>query len=94
MTIPLQDESKNGILDFQSSYFEFIPEDQYGSKDPCILEAHELEEGHSYYLLLTNCGGLFRYDIRDVVRCVGFQGQAPLLEFLHKGAHCTNIAGE
>lgn len=94
MTIPLQDESSFGILDYQSSYFEFIPEDQYGKADASVLEAHELQEGSSYYVLLTNCGGLFRYNIRDVVRCVGFQGQAPLLEFLHKGAHCTNIAGE
>ncbi len=59
-----------------------------------MLEAHELQEGESYYILLTNSGGLFRYNIHDVVQCVGFQGQTPLLAFLHKGAHCTNMAGE
>lgn len=94
MTIPLQDESNSGLLDYKSNYYEFIPADEYGKDDPTILEAHELVEGESYYILLTNCGGLFRYDIHDVVRCEGFQGQAPLLTFLHKGAHCTNIAGE
>ena len=94
MTIPMQDESSFGMLDYETSYYEFIPEDQIGSSHPSVLEAHELQEGHSYFILMTNPGGLFRYNIRDVVRCVGFQGQAPLLEFLHKGAHCTNIAGE
>jgi hypothetical protein len=94
MTIPMQDESSFGILDYETSFYEFIPEDQIGASNPTVLEAHELQEGESYFILMTNPGGLFRYNIRDVVRCVGFQGQAPLLEFLHKGAHCTNIAGE
>lgn len=94
MTIPLQDESNCGLLDFQSNYYEFIPVEEFGKPDPLILEAHELEEGRSYYILLTNSAGLFRYDIHDVVQCVGHEGQAPLLAFLHKGAHCTNVAGE
>ena len=94
MTIPMQDESNSGMLEFMSNYYEFIPVNEYGSHDPTILEAHELQEGESYYILLTNAGGLFRYDIHDVVQCVGFEGQTPLLTFLHKGAHCTNVAGE
>ncbi len=94
MTIPMQDESNAGMLEFTSNYYEFIPLDEYGGDDPTILEAHELQEGESYYILLTNSGGLFRYNIHDVVQCVGFQGQTPLLTFLHKGAHCTNVAGE
>ena len=94
MTIPLRDESNSGMLDYASNYFEFIPAGEFGSEDPCILEAHELQEGKTYYILLTNCGGLFRYNINDVVKCVGFEGQVPLLEFLHKGAHCTSMTGE
>jgi hypothetical protein len=94
MTIPLEDESNAGLLDFTSNYFEFIPIAEYGRDDPTVLEAHELQQDESYYLLLTNSSGFFRYDIRDVVRCVGFQGEAPLLAFLHKGAHCANLTGE
>ena len=59
-----------------------------------VLEAHELEEGQDYYILLTTSAGLYRYDIHDVVRCVGFQGEAPLLTFLNKGAHFSSITGE
>ena len=94
MTIPMQDESNLGLLDFTTNYFEFIPEHEYDREDPTILEAHELREGESYYILLTTSSGLFRYDIRDVVRCGGFEGEVPLLEFLHKGAHCSSITGE
>ncbi|EMI47065.1 GH3 auxin-responsive promoter family protein [Rhodopirellula sp. SWK7] len=94
MTIPMQDESNAGLLDYTSNYYEFIPVAEFGTDDPTILESHELEEGQSYYILLTNSGGLFRYNIHDVVQCVGFEGQTPLLTFLHKGVHCSNMTGE
>jgi hypothetical protein len=94
MTIPLHDGTSAGVLDFLSSYFEFIPAEEHGSNHPTVLEAHQLQSGQSYYILLTTSSGLYRYDIQDVVRCVGFQGTAPVLEFLHKGAHCSNVTGE
>jgi hypothetical protein len=43
---------------------------------------------------LTTSSGLCRYDICDVVRCVGFTGTTPVLRFLHKGAHISSITGE
>ena len=94
MTIPLEDGSSAGMLDFHHHYFEFIPVEEHGTSHPTILEGHELEEGRDYYILLTTSGGLYRYDIHDAVRCVGFRGQAPLLEFLNKGKNFANITGE
>jgi hypothetical protein len=82
------------VLDVGSHFFEFIPEEEHGSQQPTVLEAHELQEGRNYYILLTTVSGLYRYDIRDVVRCGGFHGATPLLEFLHKGASISNITGE
>jgi GH3 auxin-responsive promoter len=94
MTIPLADGTSAGMLDFYHHYFEFIPTAEYGKPHPITLEGHELEVGKDYYVLLTTSGGLYRYDIHDVVRCVGFQGQAPLLEFLNKGKNFSNVTGE
>ncbi|TWT98711.1 GH3 auxin-responsive promoter family protein [Neorhodopirellula pilleata] len=94
MTIPIEDESNAGLLDYESNFYEFIPESEFESDSPTVLEAHELIEGQSYYILLTNSGGLFRYNIHDVVQCVGFRGQTPMLTFLHKGAHCSSMTGE
>lgn len=94
MTIPLIDSSAAGVLDVGSHFFEFIPEDEHESTDPTVLEAHELQEGRNYFILLTTVSGLYRYDIRDVVRCTGFMGTTPLLEFLHKGAHIASVTGE
>ena len=94
MTIPLVDNRPEGVLDIAAHYFEFIPEDEYGRPGATILEAHELEPGRNYYILLTTSSGLCRYDIRDVVRCTGHFNRTPLLEFLNKGAHVSNITGE
>ena len=45
-------------------------------------------------MLLTTSSGFYRYDIHDVVRCVGKEGEAPVLEFLNKGSHFSSMTGE
>lgn len=94
MTIPFEDETSSGVLDVQSHYFEFIPIDEIESPAPTIIEAHELIEGRDYFILLTTPSGFVRYDIHDVVRCTGFVGTTPLLEFRHKGAYIASVTGE
>jgi hypothetical protein len=94
MTLPLEDNSSAGVLEVQTHFFEFIPVGESESSQPVVLEAHELEEGREYFILLTTSSGLYRYNIQDVVRCVGFYGSSPILEFRHKGAHISSITGE
>ena len=94
MTLPFQDESSAGVLDITTHYFEFIPEALYGTPNPTVLQAHELESGRNYFILLTTSSGFFRYDICDVVQCTGFEGTTPILRFLHKGSYISNITGE
>ena len=94
MTIPVEDGTPAGILDIRHHYFEFIPEDQAASSAPETVEAAELIEGRNYFIVLTTAGGLYRYNIHDLVRCAGFHGQAPVLEFLNKGAHFSSLTGE
>lgn len=94
MTIPLADDSPAGVLDLSGTVFEFVPTEEIDSPSPTVLLPHELIEGREYYILLTTSGGLYRYDIKDVVRCVGWFGRTPLIEFLHKGKHFSNLTGE
>ncbi|MDZ4848803.1 MAG: GH3 auxin-responsive promoter family protein [Pirellulaceae bacterium] len=94
MTMPLRDGTSEGVIEFNHHFYEFVPVSEIDANEPVVLEAHELEEGQDYYILLTTSAGLYRYDIRDVVRCTGFMGQAPLLVFLNKGAHFSSITGE
>ena len=104
MTIPIEDETSSGLLDVESHYFEFLPTAVGESLTSASLadmrsapetrQAHELSVGEDYYILLTTCSGLYRYHIRDVVRCTGFYGTTPLLQFLHKGSSMSSITGE
>jgi hypothetical protein len=94
MTIPIEDGTPAGILDIRHHYFEFIPEEQADRDEPETVEAVDLVEGRHYFIVPTTAGGLYRYQIHDLVRCVGFHGKAPVLEFLNKGAHFSSMAGE
>jgi hypothetical protein len=94
MSIPIEDNTPAGILDIRHHYFEFIPEDQADREQPETVAAAELIEGQRYYVLLTTAGGLYRYHIHDLIRCVGFVGKAPVIEFLNKGAHFSSMTGE
>ena len=94
MSIPVDDGTAAGVLDIRHHYFEFVPEDQGDRPEPETAEAHELIEGRNYFILLTTAGGLYRYQIHDLVRCVGFLGKTPLIEFLNKGAHFSSMTGE
>lgn len=94
MTIPIEDNTPGGILEITSSFFEFVPADEMDSSNPTVLESHELQEGKDYFILLTTASGLYRYNIHDVVRCIGWHEKTPILAFLNKGAHFSNLTGE
>lgn len=94
MTIPFSDHSPAGVLDIWSHYFEFVPEGEIDSPQPTVLGAHELREGHGYYIIPTTAYGLYRYHISDLVRVTGFFGRTPLVEFLGKGHRFANLTGE
>jgi hypothetical protein len=94
MTIPIDDGTPAGVLDIRHQYFEFIPEEQAQHDEPETVEATELLEGRNYFIILTTAGGLYRYNISDLVRCVGYHGTTPMIEFLNKGAHYSSLSGE
>ena len=94
MTLPVMDVGSAGILAIDANFCEFIPDAEIGSAHPTALTCTELDEGKSYYIVLTTPGGLYRYDINDVVRVTGFYNRTPLIEFVRKGRDVTNITGE
>lgn len=93
-TIPLADNTPAGVLAVTANYYEFVPVNEIEAASPIVLEGHELEEGHDYYLLMTTSSGYYRFNIGDIVRCRGFVGQTPLIEFLQKGDRCGDLEGE
>lgn len=94
MTLPITDSGSAGILDIGGNFYEFIAEADIDSAQPAVRTCTELKEGESYYVILTTPGGLYRYDINDVVRVTGYFHRTPLLEFVRKGRDVTSITGE
>lgn len=94
MTIPMSDEGSAGPLDLFGHFFEFIPIEEEDSRDPNVLMAHELQVGKQYLIVLTNFGGLHRYNISDVIQVEGFMHECPIVRFLHKGSRFSSITGE
>lgn len=98
-SIPLSDEGSAGPLTFLSNFYEFVAADEVSSKpdDPSswdYLTSNELKDGGEYYIFVTTTGGLYRYDINDVIQVAGLYNNTPKIVFLRKGRGMTNITGE
>ncbi len=98
-SVPLSDDGSKGVLTVGSNYFEFVDmaELEAKPKEPSawtFRHVGQLEQGHSYYLFATTTGGLYRYDINDVIQVVGKYLDTPEIVFLRKGRGMTNLTGE
>ena len=93
-TIPLADTIPAGVPSVDSGFYEFVPVDEAPSDFPNVVDGHELVLDQQYRLLMTTSAGYYRFDIGDIVKCCGFEGQAPLLEFVQKSARVGDLEGE
>ncbi len=82
------------MLAVRSHFFEFIAEDEIGNENARALTADQVELGKNYYILFTTAAGLYRYNLNDIVKIVGWHNGTPLLEFLHKGGNISSFTGE
>ncbi len=98
-SIPLSDDGSGGVLTVGTNVYEFVAVDDLES-DPDSPEkwlfhgVDELQDGADYYVFFTTTGGLYRYDINDVVRVVGYHHKTPVITFQRKGRGATSITGE
>ena len=91
---PLVNSGAAGVLNLTSHFFEFIPEEQRDDPNSDVLTAEELESNREYYVFFTTSGGMYRYDINDVIRVVDFYRNTPVIQFVRKGQGMTSITGE
>ncbi len=94
MTIPIADGVSGGVLATSIHFYEFAPEEQADEENPDTLLPHELEVDRNYVVLLSTSAGLYRYNIGDVFRVVGFRQRTPILEFLHRHGNTCSFTGE
>ena len=87
--IPLKPEEPSGLLSTATAFYEFLPVE---GGTPVL--AHQTQAGHDYELIITTWGGLYRYQMQDVVRVTGFVGTTPKIEFLYKSVEMLNMVDE
>ena len=76
-TIPTEFNCPYGPAAVYSCYFEFLSLDGSGR----IVDMAHVEDGRYYELLITTYSGLYRYNLRDIVRIQGFTGTTANIEF-------------
>jgi len=94
ITLAVETDSRSGMPVFMDYFFEFVERTLWDNKQPVFLTLDQLEQGNEYYLFVTTTGGLYRYDMNDIVKVAGHRHGVPLIEFLQKGRGVTNITGE
>jgi hypothetical protein len=87
VTIPLIGHPRP-VISPASGYYEFRDD------DGTVHGIDGVRAGADYDLIITNANGFYRYAIGDRVRVHGHVGEAPMLEFIGRGAHCTDLCGE
>lgn len=89
LNIPWSDERIGGPVAVNSHVLELACEDG----DETVF-CHQAEVGKQYRTILTTSGGLYRYDLGDIVEVTGKWGDIPEIAFVRKAGHASNIAGE
>ncbi|MDD3905854.1 MAG: GH3 auxin-responsive promoter family protein [Candidatus Omnitrophica bacterium] len=93
-SIPMTGDGAGSVLAIETNFYEFIPKEDIDKEDKRVLLCNELEKGKEYLLVVTTPGGLYRYDIDDVVRVDGFFNKTPIIEFVQKGHNAVSLTGE
>ena len=58
------------------------------------MTADKVESNKEYELIITTYGGLYRYELHDIVEIIGFTGTTPNLIFKTKSGEILNISQE
>jgi hypothetical protein len=90
ITFPLMNRD-GAALAVRSHFFEFLPADQPVTRPQL---APELKPGGRYTVVVTTGGGLYRYQLNDLVEVTGFYANCPLLRFIGKEDHVSDRFGE
>lgn len=86
---------EGAALAVRSHFVEFLPLDAAGEVD-CRkpLLAHELERGAQYSVVLTTSGGLYRYQLNDVIEVAGHLRECAVVRFVGRRGQVSDWFGE
>ena len=75
-------------------FFEFIPIEETNQESPSTIFLEQLEPGNCYEVIITNLAGLYRYRLGDVIQCIGYQGESPLVKMAYRKGQFLNAMQE
>jgi hypothetical protein len=94
VSFPLSDRPGTALA-LRSHFFEFSECGALDDAEPSAIRlAHELEMSRRYQVVVTTGGGLYRYQLRDVVEVTGFENQCPLVRFVGRADRVSDLVGE
>lgn len=93
-SIPMADTGAGGVLAINTNFYEFIPKEDMAKRQKRFLLCNELSEGREYFIVVTTPGGLYRYNIDDIIVVRGFFNNTPVIEFVQKGLNAVSVMGE
>ena len=79
---------EGSVLAIRSHFFEFMD-----TSGECLL-AHQIEKGKTYSVVITTGGGLYRYQLHDIIEVIGHWRQIPCIRFVGKADHISDWFGE
>jgi hypothetical protein len=82
-------EQEHAALAIRSHFLEFLPID---SDRPHL--AHQLERGGLYTVVVTTGGGLYRYQLDDLIEVTGHIRDCPLIRFMGRQGYVSDWFGE
>lgn len=79
------------MLDY-GIFYEFIPMDEFGNKNPKAIRLSEVELGKNYVMVISTNAGLWRYNIGDTIK---FTSLSPYrIKISGRTKHFMNAFGE
>lgn len=93
-SITMGDEGADGVLAVNINFYEFVPVEDIAKEKKRYLLCNQIKPGQNYYLVVTTAGGLYRYDIDDIITVKGYFNKTPVIQFVQKGINAVSITGE
>jgi len=94
-SVPLFDDASAGVLAITTNVYEFFPAEKE-RKPRCtdLLTVGDVELGKRYRVYVTTLGGLYRYDMNDIIEVSALHKQTPVIRFVQKTKGMVSFTGE
>lgn len=90
----IMDGGDDTVLFPHNHYFEFVAEEEMESPNPKFIQLSKLEKGKRYLPYITTFGGLYRYNMNDLIECTGRYNTIPTIRFIQKINGIVSMTGE